>query len=71
MPRQQIILAGFLGMNRSLPPTQLNPSEDGDVRMYQLNNIDPSQLRELVPRNPWLFLERSDTPSNTFPRRFA
>lgn len=73
MAKQEIVISGFLGMNRSLTPHQLNPAEDGDARMYEVVSVDPSQLRELTARDAWLFLGVESTqdgsPNLVWPRR--
>jgi hypothetical protein len=57
MAKNQIAITGFLGMNRSLQPHQLNPSEDGDARLFEIVNIDPSELREITPRPAWRVID--------------
>ena len=69
MAKDVIALNGFLGENRSLQPHQLNPTPDGDVRMDELQGIDPSELRELTPRPAWLLLERPVVANLVWPRR--
>ena len=69
MAKQQIPITGFTGMNRSLQPHQLNPSEDGDARLHALVECDPSELREITPRPAWLFIDPQVGASRKWPRR--
>lgn len=69
MAKQEIGIAGFTGMNRSLPPHQLNPTADGDVRLHETVGLDPSARREIVPRMAWKLLDDPVGASKIWPRR--
>lgn len=69
MAKQKIAITGFAGMNRSLQPHQLNPSEDGDVRLHETVGLDPSARREIVPRMAWKLIDDPPIGLRTWPRR--
>lgn len=69
MAKQLLIISGFTGMNRSLQPHQLNPTKDGDARLHELANCDPSELRELTPRPAWRPLAPQTSANLVWPRR--